>query len=261
MSNASDKVVEVAITSIRPWTDHLFSFKTERPKGFKFSAGQFARLGLPAQAGSDQLVWRAYSIASGPFDEELEYYSIVVPGGAFTSQLKDLRVGDRLLMERQNHGFLTTDQFPLGGDLWMLASGTGLAPFLSMLQDPSCWESFDRLILVHSVRAKTELAYQDWIESELPQHPIFGAWAQEKLVYQPVVTREPSAYPSKRIPELIASGELARLVGRPLSLTASKCMLCGNPEMVSDTKKSLKDQGFVTSRRSRPGQIATENYW
>jgi ferredoxin--NADP+ reductase len=260
VSAPNDKVASVRITSISSWTDHLFSFKTERPAGFKFTAGQFARLGLPVAPGSSELVWRAYSIASGPYDDELEYYSIVVPGGAFTSQLKTLKVGDELLMERQNHGFLTIDRFALTGDLWMLASGTGLAPFLSILQDPQAWEAFDRLILVHSVRAQAELAYKDWIDA-LPQHPIFGDWAAEKFIYQPVVTREATTYPAARIPNLIDSGELSRLIGRPLSPEAAKCMLCGNPEMVTETRNSLKKHGFVSARSSRPGQIATENYW
>jgi ferredoxin--NADP+ reductase len=260
VSAANKKVTSVRITSIYRWTDHLFSFKTERPAGFKFTAGQFARLGLPVAPGSSDLVWRAYSIASGPYDDELEYYSIVVPDGAFTSQLKTLKVGDALLMERQNHGFLTIDRFALTGDLWMLASGTGLAPFLSILQDPQAWEAFDRLILVHSVRAQAELAYKDWIEA-LPQDPVFGEWAADKLIYQPVVTREATTYPALRIPSLIDSGELAQLIGRPLTPEVAKCMLCGNPEMVTETRNSLKKHGFVSARSSRPGQIATENYW
>ena len=263
----SDKVA-VRVTAVWAHTDHLFSFRTERPEGFRFTPGQFARLGIPVASGNNaesasDWVWRAYSIASGPFDPFLEYYSIVVPGGAFTSRLSQLREGDTLWMEMQNHGFLTLDRFALAGDLWMLSSGTGLAPFLSLLQDPLTWESFSKIILVHSVRAAPELAYRKEILA-LRSHEVFGDWA-DKLHYQPVITRDQAgAVPGSlatRIPDLIRTGELEKACGQALTLSNSKIMLCGNPEMVSDTRKALKERGFVSARSSRPGQIATENYW
>ena len=261
----SDKVA-VRVTAVWAHTDHLFSFRTERPEGFRFTPGQFARLGIPRESDQDppaQWVWRAYSIASGPFDPFLEYYSIVVPDGAFTSQLSRLREGDTLWMEMQNHGFLTLERFALAGDLWLLSSGTGLAPFLSLLQDPLTWESFTKILLVHSVRSAEELAYRDQILG-LRQHEVFGTWA-EKLHYQPVITRgSPGSIVGglqRRIPVLIRSGALEEACGQPLTLSDSKIMLCGNPEMVSDTRLALKERGFVSARSNRPGQIATENYW
>jgi ferredoxin/flavodoxin---NADP+ reductase len=263
----SDKVA-VRVTAVWAHTDHLFSFRTERPEGFRFTPGQFARLGIPVSSENTEVpesswVWRAYSIASGPFDPFLEYYSIVVPGGAFTSRLSQLREGDTLWMEMQNHGFLTLERFALAGDLWLLSSGTGLAPFLSILQDPLTWESFSKIVLVHSVRAAPELAYREDILA-LRRHEIFGDWA-DKLHYQPVITRDcAQSVPGSltaRIPELVRSGKLEEACGQALTVSDSKIMLCGNPEMVSDTRKALKERGFVSARSSRPGQIATENYW
>ena len=142
----TDKYTEEIITEIQVWAPNLFSFRTTRDRGFRFVAGQFARLGVEA---AGEIVWRAYSIVSAPYDEFLEFYSIVVPGGAFTSQLAALRVGDRVLVERRSLGFLTTDRFELGRDLWMLSTGTGLAPFLSILYDLKTWETYENLVLVH----------------------------------------------------------------------------------------------------------------
>jgi ferredoxin--NADP+ reductase len=255
----NDKHLPVQVTDVWRWTDHLFSFRTHRPEGFRFQAGQFARLGLPPTQGEPPSIWRAYSIVSGPYDDFLEYYSIVIPDGAFTSRLKDLTPGSTVFMERQNHGFLTLERFTLQGDLFLLASGTGLAPFLSLLADPLSWDSFDRIVLVHSVRTQNELAYREQIEG-LSSHTLFAESAH-KLTYLPTVTREPSSFLSKRIPELIQTGVLEQKSKTPLSKDRSKFMLCGNPEMVQDTRTALKDRGFVSARSSRPGEIATENYW
>lgn len=262
----SDRVA-VRVTRVWAHTDHLFSFRTERPDGFRFTPGQFARLGIPLTADTSDAspgnwVWRAYSIASGPYDDFLEYFSIVVPGGAFTSRLSQLQEGDSLWMERQNHGFLTLERFALQGDLWLLSSGTGLAPFLSLLQDPLTWESFQKILLVHSVRTEAELAYRKDILA-FHHHEVFGPWAK-KLHYQPVITRESNnsfRHLAARIPELIRSGALEQACGQILSPEHSKIMLCGNPSMVTDTRAALKERGFVSARTNRPGQIATENYW
>ncbi|MGA1472945.1 MAG: ferredoxin--NADP reductase [Burkholderiaceae bacterium] len=255
----SGKYSAVKVTQVWRWTDHLFSFRTERPDWFRFQAGQFARLGLAEAEDAPPSVWRAYSIVSGPYDDFLEYYSIVVPDGAFTSRLKDLQPGGTLFMERQNHGFLTLERFALQGDLFLLASGTGLAPYLSILADPLTWDSFDRIVLVHSVRLQNELAYREHIES-LAENELFKDNAY-KLIYLPTVTREPSSYLNARIPQLIQTGALEQKSNTPLSKERSKFMLCGNPEMVQETRIALKEKGFVSARSSRPGEIATENYW
>ena len=254
-----DKYSAVKVTKVWRWADHLFSFRTERPNWFRFQAGQFARLGLPEAEDLPPSIWRAYSIVSGPYDDFLEYYSIVVPNGAFTSRLKDLQPGSTVFMERQNHGFLTLERFALQGDLFLLASGTGLAPFLSLLADPLTWDTFDRIVLVHSVRFQKELAYREQIEG-LAEDELFKESAH-KLVYLPTITREPSSYLSARIPQLIQTGEIEQKSSTPLSKERSKFMLCGNPEMVQETRTALKDRGFISARSSRPGEIATENYW
>ncbi len=253
-----EKSTRESITWIHRWTPHLFSFRTTRPAAFRFTAGQFARLGVEKSDGS--VVWRAYSMVSGPFDETLEFYSIVVPNGEFTSELARLKVGDTLLIDKQNHGFLTLSRFAGGQDLWLLSTGTGIAPFLSMLADPEVWERFETITLVHSVRAQEELAYRDWITA-LPSHEIFSDYAH-KLRYIPVVTREdcPSGLHA-RLTSLIPDGRLEAVAGRKLDLDKSRIMLCGNPEMVNETRRALKSLGFQTSRQSSPGQIAVENYW
>ncbi len=259
MSNdPQEKYTRETITWIHPWAPHLFSFRTTRPQSFRFTAGQFARLGVEKSDGS--VAWRAYSMVSGPYDEFLEFYSIVVPNGEFTSELSRLRVGDTLLIDKQNHGFLTLSRFTGGQDLWLLSTGTGIAPFMSILADPTVWENFEHIVLVHSVRYPNELAYQDTIKA-FSTHEIFGEYAH-KLVYVPVITREQvPGLLSKRLTDLIPSGELERQAGLSLDLDRSRIMLCGNPEMVSDTRKALKAKGFQTSRQSSPGQIAVENYW
>ncbi len=215
MSNdPQDKFSRETITWIHPWAPHLFSFRTTRPKAFRFTAGQFARLGVEKPDGS--VAWRAYSMVSGPYDEFLEFYSIVVPNGEFTSELSRLRVGDTLLIDKQNHGFLTLSRFTGGQDLWLLSTGTGIAPFLSILADPTVWESFEHIVLVHSVRHANELAYQQTIQ-HFPEHELFAEYAH-KLIYVPVVTRETiPGLLSKRLTDLIPSGELEQRPGLRLT--------------------------------------------
>ena len=261
----------VSITALHTWTPKLFSIRTTRPKGYRFTAGQWARLGVRNIARfeddnkSCEPVWRAYSIVSSPYDDYLEFYSIVVPNGAFTSQLSKLQVGDTLQLDPQSFGFLTTARFQGGTDLWMLSTGTGLAPFLSILNDPSTWENYNTLILVHGVREANEQAYVREIAAlQNVEHPIFGEHIAEgkQLIYVPVVSREPQFTGLRgRIPELIANGELEKKTAVTLDLAHSRIMICGNPEMVGDTRAVLKKRGFTVSRNAAPGQIAVENYW
>ena len=255
---AEDKFTRETITWLHTWTPNLFSFRTTRPAGFRFSAGQFARLGVEKQCGG--VAWRAYSMVSGPYDEVLEFYSIVVPGGEFTGELCRLQVGDTLLIEKQNHGFLTLARFAGGKDLWLLSTGTGLAPFLSILSDPATWEQFENIVLVHSVRHLAELTYRNTID-KLHGHEVFADHAH-KLIYIPVVTRENiKGMLNTRLTTLIESGALERAAGVALDHDRSRIMLCGNPEMVTDTRTVLKHRGFRTARVATPGQIAVENYW
>jgi ferredoxin--NADP+ reductase len=255
----ADKYTIETITDVRPWTDSLFSFRTTRDRGYRFVPGQFARLGVPG-AADGSTVWRAYSIASAAHDEHLEFFSVVVPGGAFTSRLSKLREGDEIFVERKSYGFLTTDRFEQGRDLWMLATGTGLAPFLSILHDFNTWESYDNLILVQSVRTQPELAYEDLITS-FDKSEYYAEFAH-KLRYARIVTREPVPNTLRdRVTRLLQSGVLEENLGIRLDHDRSRIMLCGNPEMVEDSRRILIDRGFRLSRRGEPGHLAVENYW
>ena len=255
----ADKHTTETITEVRPWTDSLFSFRTTRDRGYRFVPGQFARLGVHDQA-SGTTVWRAYSIASAHYEEHLEFFSVVVPGGAFTSRLARLREGDPILVERKSYGFLTTDRFEAGRDLWMLATGTGLAPFLSILHDFETWERYDNLVLVQSVRTQQELAYEDLIRSFETSE--YYAEHARKLRYARIVTREPAPGAMRdRVTKLLANGVLEGNIGVKLDHDRSRIMLCGNPEMVEDSRRILVERGYRISRRGDPGQLAVENYW
>lgn len=243
------------VLSVHRWTPTLFSFTMTRPAHFKFTAGQFARIGLKV---GEELVVRAYSVVSSPFDETLEFFSIVVPDGAFTSNLQHLKVGDELYLEKIPYGYLTLTRYqqPLPNDLWLLATGTGLAPFLSMLQDFDTWSKYQKINLVYSVRTAAELAYVDRIQ-EIAE--TFGE-GHVGFKFISIITRDPSAQLHDRLPILIENGELEKVVGIELSPATSHVMLCGNPEMVDDTKEALKRRGLTMNRRGE-GNIAVENYW
>lgn len=243
------------VLSVHRWTPTLFSFTMTRPAHFKFTAGQFARIGLKV---GEELVVRAYSVVSSPFDETLEFFSIVVPDGAFTSNLQHLKVGDELYLEKIPYGYLTLARYqqPLPHDLWLLATGTGLAPFLSMLQDFETWSKYQKINLVYSVRTAAELAYVDRIQ-EIAE--TFGE-GHVGFKFISIITRDPSAELHDRLPVLIENGELEKVAGIELSPTTSHVMLCGNPQMVDDTKEALKRRGLTMNRRGE-GNIAVENYW
>jgi ferredoxin--NADP+ reductase len=243
------------ILSVQRWTPTLFSFTMTRPAHFKFTAGQFARIGLMVQ---NELVARAYSVVSSPFDETLEFFSIVVPDGAFTSNLQHLKIDDELYLEKIPYGYLTLAryQLPAPQDLWLLATGTGLAPFLSMLQDFETWNKYKQINLVYSVRTVEELAYVERIQ-EIAK--VFGE-GHDGFKFVPIITRDPNATLHDRLPTLIANGELEKVVGMSLNPATSHVMLCGNPQMVEDTKEALKQRGLTMNRRGE-GNISVENYW
>ena len=255
---SDDKYTRQTLSSIQVWSPSLFSLRCSRDQGFRFRAGQFARIGVEKADGT--LVWRAYSMASAAHDEFLEFFSIVVPGGEFTSELSRLQVGDSLLVEKQALGFLTLDRFADGRDLWLLASGTGLAPFLSILQGLEVWQRFARVVLVYSARTASELAYQPLIHGLMQQEHL-QEYA-ERFVYLPLVTREqvPGCLHG-RITSLLDSGELEQAAGLSLEPAYSRLMICGNPQMIDDTRALLKQRDLQLSLTRRPGQVAVENYW
>ncbi|MCG8293629.1 ferredoxin--NADP reductase [Pseudomonas entomophila] len=258
MSASADKFTRQTLLDVQPLTPNLFSLRVSRDTGFRFRAGQFARLGVTKADGS--VAWRAYSMVSAPHDEFLDFFSIVVPGGEFTSELSRLAEGDSLLIDRQAFGYLTLDRFVGGRDLWLLATGTGIAPFMSILQDFEAWERFDNIKLVYSVREAKELAYLKEIAG-LEQRDYLAEFAG-KLQFIPVVTREqhPGAL-NARITTLIENGELEKAAGLALSPEHSRIMLCGNPDMIDETRKVLKARDLQLSLSKRPGQVAVENYW
>ena len=252
-----DKWTTERVLSIRWWTPTLVSLRTTRYRGFRFTPGHYTRLGLGA---GDELVWRPFSLASAAYDDYLEFIAVLVPGGAFSEPLRQLREGDAIRVDKASYGFLTVDQLAAGRDLWMLASGTGLGPFLSILKDPAAWQNYQRLIVAHSVRHSSELAWRDEIVG-MPKGELL-ADAKARLIYLPVVTREPGATTlAERIPLLLADGRLEVAVGCPLDVATSRVLVCGNPEMTRELRQSLAARGFATNRRGVPGQMAFEKYW
>jgi ferredoxin--NADP+ reductase len=255
-----DKFSLETVLSMRRWSDTLFSFVITRPAHFRFSAGQFARIGLTwtQPDGSVAQVVRAYSVVSSPFAETLEFFSIVVPDGAFTSRLQHLAVGDTLLLEKIPYGFLTLARYqqPAPHDLWLLATGTGVAPFLSILQDFAPWQQYQHIVLAYSARTAQELAYVAEINTLAQTFGDGGA----SFVFVPIVTRDTSTRLQQRLPVLIENGELEQAAGITLDPARSQVMLCGNPQMVDDTRNALKARGLTMNRRGE-GNIAVENYW
>lgn len=246
------------ILSIRHWSPTVLSFRCTRYANFRFTAGHYARLGLVG-AGQGDVVWRPYSIVSPAWADYLEFLAVLIPGGAFSERLASLQVGDPLRVEKPAYGFLTVDRLAPGRDLWLIASGTGLGPFLSILQEPAVWQQYERLIVLHSVRYAAELAYRDEIVA-LPQHELLRA-APARLTYVPIVTREPGATAlAARIPELLADGRLEQAAA-PIDVACSRFMICGNPEMAAELRRQLQARGFATSRRGVAGQMAFEQYW
>jgi ferredoxin--NADP+ reductase len=261
--SAAPKFTPEKLLSIQPWAPNLFSFRMTRDPGFVFVPGQFARLGVkradpgnPKNPSGEKIVWRAYSVASPRGIDDLEFFSVVIPAGEFTSELARLRVGDTVYLERINYGFLTLDRFEPSRDLWMLCTGTGLAPFLAILGEASTWTQYQNVIVVHSVRYPNELAYADAIRDARPA----GGAAQ--LHYVPVVTRRRSPEMlGERLPSLLESRALETRVGLEIDTAASRVLLCGNPEMITASRKILAARGLAPSRRGKPGQLAVENYW
>ena len=281
---ATAKSTRETVRSLDWWTDSLFCLRISRPPGYRFTPGQFSRLGLAELAAPHAVSWRAYSITSASDDPFLEFYGIKVPGGAFTGAVSALRAGDPILLEQQPNGFMTLDRFVDGDSLWMLATGTGIGPYLSILQDAPVWRQFRDLIVVHCVRHAEELAYQPLLQALQARAARDPTQARLHLVQS--VTRDtgaamhaPQHRPDQtaasttaakpqtivrlhaRIPAMLADGSLQAAAGVPLDPGTARLMLCGNPAMIEDTRRLLHERGFRPCRRALPGQFLTENYW
>jgi ferredoxin--NADP+ reductase len=244
------------VTSVHHWNDTLFSFKTTRDPALRFHNGHFVMIGLEVNG---KPLMRAYSIASANYEEHLEFLSIKVQDGPLTSRLQHLKEGDPILVSRKPVGTLVVDDLLPGKNLYLFATGTGLAPFMSIIKDPDVYERFEKVVLVHGVRFVSELAYANYIGEELPSNEYFGEMVRDKLIYYPTVTREPFRNMG-RITDIIDNGKLASGVGLPpLDPAHDRAMLCGSPHMLTDISRMLDQRGFkVSPHTGEPGDYVVE---
>src|SRR6266702_6366469 len=243
------------VLSVRHWTDTLFSFRATRNTGFRFQNGQFAMIGLEVDG---RPLLRAYSMASANHEEELEFFSIKVADGPLTSKLQKIREGDTILVGRKATGTLITDNLIPGKRLLLLSTGTGLAPFASLIKDPDVYEKFETIILVHGCRQVSELAYGEELVARLHDDELFGPLLSEKLVYYPTVTREPFRNRG-RITDLINSQQMFDDIGQPpLDITADRVMMCGGPAMLDELRSTFEARGFLEGSGNRPGHFVIE---
>jgi ferredoxin--NADP+ reductase len=243
------------VTDVHHWTDNLFSFKTTRNPGFRFKNGYFTMIGLEREG---RPLLRAYSMASANYDDELEFFSIKVPDGPLTSQLQNITVGDEVLVNSKATGTLVNDNLLPGKHLYLIATGTGLAPFLSIIRDPDIYEAYDKVILTHGCRYVEELAYQDVIREHLPNDEYLGDMVREKLIYYPTVTRE-RFHTNGRLTDLLRLGRLASDLGLPpVNTEDDRFMICGSPSMLKDITSLLDGAGFKESRQGRQAHYVVE---
>ncbi|MFT5988088.1 MAG: ferredoxin--NADP+ reductase [Marinobacter psychrophilus] len=247
-------LIKETVTSVHHWNDTLFSFKTSRDPSFRFKNGHFVMIGLETEG---KPLMRAYSIASANYEEELEFLSIKVQDGPLTSRLQKIKVGDEILISRKPTGTLILDNLLPGKNLWLIATGTGLAPFMSIIKDPDVYEAFDKVIITHGVRYVTELAYQHEIEA-LPQNEFFGEMVEGKLLYYPTVTREPFRH-TGRLTHAMESGKITQDLGlSELDVENDRFMICGSPSMLKDTCTILNSMGFKEARGRDMGHYVVE---
>ncbi|MBB3101947.1 ferredoxin-NADP reductase [Azomonas macrocytogenes] len=244
------------VLSVHHWNDTLFSFKTTRNQSLRFENGQFVMIGLEVDG---KPLMRAYSIASPNYEEHLEFFSIKVPNGPLTSRLQHLKEGDELKVSRKPTGTLILGDLLPGKHLYLLSTGTGLAPFMSLIQDPDVYERFEKVVLIHGVRYVSEVAYRDFITQHLPENEFFGEAVREKLIYYPTVTREPFENQG-RLTDLMRSGKLFDDIGLPpINSQDDRAMICGSPSMLDETSEVLDGFGLkVSPRMGEPGDYLIE---
>lgn len=253
--NSEQKFTAEKILWVKRHSPKHLTFAMTRPESFRFSAGQFARLGFTEGEG---YIWRAYSVTSAEYDEVLEFFVILIEGGAMSARFAEIQAGDTILLDKTAQGFFLPERFLDGHDLIMLSTGSGIAPFLSMLHQPAIWQRFDTLALAHSVSYNNDLIFNDYIEN-FAEHPLVGEF-YSKLRFVPITTRETdSKYLHFRLPESLNNDSLARAFRLEFSKERSRFMICGNPDMVQDTFKTLLDKGFAMHRNKLAGQIILEN--
>ena len=249
------QVAPETVLSVHHWNDTLFSFTTTRDPGLRFKTGQFVMIGLEVNG---KPLMRAYSIVSAHYDDHLEFYSIKVPDGPLTSRLQHLKAGDQVLVSRKPTGSLVLDYLKPGKHLYLLATGTGLAPFMSVIRDPEFYEHFDKIILTHGVRWKSELGYFEHITEDMPENEHFGELVRDKLIYYPTFTREDFERQG-RLTDLIESGKLFSDIGLPpLNPETDRVMICGSPSMLKDLTEILKARGFTEGSSDERGDYVIE---
>ncbi len=249
------------VLDVRHWTDAYFSFTTTRDDGFRFDNGQFVMIGLEIEG---KPLMRAYSIASANWEEQLEFFSIKVANGPLTSRLQHIKPGDSILVGKKPTGTLLISDLHPGRNLYLLGTGTGLAPWLSVIKDPETYERFDKVVLCHGVRGAADLAYRDYIVNELPHHEFLGEAIAAKLKYYPAVSREPFEFNGHdqhgRLTDLMADGRMMQHLGiEPLDAEHDRAMICGSPQMLADFRALLDGRGFSAAPRiGTPGQYVFE---
>jgi ferredoxin--NADP+ reductase len=249
------QVIQERVLSVRHWNDSLFSFTTTRSPSLRFRNGHFVMVGLEVEG---RPLLRAFSFASANYDEHLEFYSIKVPDGPLTSRLRHIQPGDPILIGRKATGTLLLDHLLPGKRLYLLASGTGLAPFMSLIRDPETYERYEQVIVAHSVRLVSDLGYRDYIEREIAAHELVGEQAQRQLLYYPTVTREPFRNQG-RLTTLLETGKLPAELGLPAFDPAQdRVMICGGPSLLADLVTILESQGFEEGSSDGRGHYVIE---
>ena len=255
---APDNVFAETVTEVEHYTDRLFRFRLTRPASFRFRSGEFVMIGLPPQAEGDRPVFRAYSIASPSWDETIEFYSIKVPDGPLTEHLQKIKEGDTVWMRKKPTGTLVLDALLPGKTLWMISTGTGFAPFASLIRDPEAYEKFDHLIVTHTCRNVDELTYSLNTVAETKEDPLVGEFAKDRLHLVTTTTREDSALMG-RITTLMDEGKIYDQLGRPqLDRETDRVMICGSMDMLKDVKTRVEALGFVEGANSAPGDFVVE---
>ena len=246
---------EERVLTVHHWTDRQFSFTTTRDPALRFLNGHFTMIGLRVNG---KPLLRAYSIVSANYEEHLEFLSIKVPDGPLTSRLQHIQVGDSIVVGKKPTGTLVIDYLLPGKRLYMMSTGTGLAPFMSIIRDPATYEKFAQVILVHGVREVAELAYHDYLEKELPAHEFLGEMVTRQLKYYPTVTREPFRYQG-RITDLIENGKMFTDLGVPaINPAEDRVMICGSPGLLKDLKHMLEARSFKEGNTTTPGDFVVE---
>ena len=247
---------EETVLSVLHWTDRLFSVTTTRDVSLRFSNGHFTMIGLRQENGKPLL--RAYSIVSANYEEHLEFFSIKVQDGPLTSRLQHIKVGDKIVVGRKPTGTLLIDYLLPGKNLYLIGTGTGLAPFLCLIRDPATYEKYEKVILFHGVREVKELAYSEFITVDLPNHEYLGEFVKAQLLYYPSVTREPFKNRG-RATDLLESGKLEADLGLPkLDPARDRLMICGSPDLNKGMRALLDARGFVEGTTTTPGDYVVE---